>query len=171
MRTNPVLLLNASYEPLAVVGAKRAIVLVLQGKADVVSHHPTEQVRSESAKMAMPTVIRLLRYVNVPKFRKAYLSRRTVLARDDSECAYCGGVANTIDHIRPRSLGGRNVWENVVACCYECNQRKANRTLGDLGWTLRYRPYRPEGNRRLVMTQSTNPDWEPWLPTRPQESA
>src|SRR5690625_2141324 len=111
MRT---LLLNASYEPLCVIPVTRAIVLVMAEKADVVSEGDAV-LRSPSVQVPAPAVIRLRRYVKVPYRRTLALTRRNVLARDDGICAYCGGRGTTVDHVIPRSRGGGNVWENVVA--------------------------------------------------------
>ena len=159
-----VLLLNASYEPLCAISAKRAIVLVLSDKAEVVTERSGSAVHSASLSFPMPSVVRLIRYVNVPRFRKAYLSRRTILARDNKICCYCGGKANTMDHVIPRSREGRHTWTNIVACCYDCNQRKDNRLLEDLGWKMLYVPFEPEGTRRIVLILgSIDPDWEEWL--------
>jgi len=160
-----VLLLNASYEPICVVSFKRAVVLVLLEKAEVVSSYEDRVVHSATREMPMPSVIRLVRYVNIPHFRKAYLSRRTVLKRDGGLCAYCGKAASTMDHIVPRSRGGLHSWENVVACCYPCNQTKDDRLLDEIGWKLRLVPTRPEGTRRLMLLiGDLEPAWEEWLP-------
>jgi len=158
-----VLLLNATYEPICVVSLKRAVVLVLAEKAEVVSARDRE-VRSASFVLDAPSVIRLVRYVNVPRFRKAYLSRRTILQRDNHECCYCGKRATTMDHIMPRSRGGQHSWTNVVACCFDCNQAKDNKTPEEMGWKMRYQPFEPEGNRRIVLIVGhLDPAWEEWV--------
>ncbi len=158
-----VLLLNASYVPICAVSMKRAVVLVLAEKAEVVSAG-ADSIRSESLWLDAPTVIRLIRYVNVPHFRKAYLSRRTILARDNHECCYCGKRANTMDHVMPRSRGGQHTWTNVVACCYNCNQEKDDRTPQEMGWSMRYPAAEPEGVRRIVLIVGTvHPAWDEWL--------
>jgi len=125
----PVLVLNASYEPINVCAARRAIVLVLKGLA------MTEEINGHfmhSARMAMrvPSVIRLLEYRRIPHQTRA-LSRKNILLRDRNTCQYCGDVlpANelTLDHVVPRSRGGSSSWENLVACCHECNHHKGSR--------------------------------------------
>ncbi|MCJ7666887.1 MAG: HNH endonuclease [Anaerolineae bacterium] len=158
-----VLLLNATYEPICVVPLKRAVILVLSEKAEIIAAHDTV-VRSASFELSRPAVVRLVRYVNIPRFRKAYLSRRTIVARDNQICCYCGSNANTMDHIQPRSRGGKHSWTNVVACCFDCNQTKDDRTPEEMGWKMRYRPTEPEGSRRiLLIVGSMDPEWEEWM--------
>lgn len=162
-----VLLLNASYEPICVLSVNRAVILVLEEKAEVVAEGKT-LMRSPSVTIVAPSVIRLVRYVNIPRFRKAYLGRKAILQRDNHECCYCGGVATTMDHIIPRSRQGAHSWTNIVACCYDCNQTKDDRTFEEMrdkfGWKMRYQPYEPEGNRRLVLiVGSVDPAWEEWM--------
>ena len=138
MRT---LVLNAGYEPLAVVSFRRALVLVLAGKAAVLAadEHP---VHAGATTLERPSVILLTRYVRVPFGRSVPVSRRGVLRRDRHLCAYCGTTAGTVDHVLPRSRGGQDSWENLVACCVRCNNTKGNRTPEEMGWTLRARPVR-----------------------------
>lgn len=161
---DPVLLLNASWEPICVVPMRRAVVLVLTDKAEVIQERDYE-IRSSSTSIDAPSVIRLTRYVNVPRFRRAYLSRRNVLARDKSICAYCEGKANTMDHVLPKSRGGRHCWENVVACCFACNQKKDDRTPEEMGWKCKNKAYEPQGALRLsALVAMTQEDWSEWIP-------
>jgi 5-methylcytosine-specific restriction endonuclease McrA len=155
------LLLNASYEPLCVVPTRRAVVLVLTSKAVVIEAADTV-LHSEHLTVAEPVVIRLTRYVRVPYRSRAPLSRQGVLARDGHRCQYCGGSAETLDHVLPRSKGGRHVWENLVAACRRCNHTKADRTLDELGWSLGRAPVAPRGVQRLLLGHGR---WEPaWTP-------
>ena len=108
------LVLNASYEPLCVVPGRRAVCLVLDEKAEVI-HHSEQVLHSARLAVAVPSVIRLRYFVKVPYQRRATLNRRAVFARDGHRCQYCGGPAESIDHVVPRSRGGEHVWENVVA--------------------------------------------------------
>jgi 5-methylcytosine-specific restriction endonuclease McrA len=166
--TDKVLVLNASYAPLGAVKLKRAMWLVMKGDAEIISSQDGS-VHSATQEFLWPTVIRLYIMRKVPYERKAYLSRKNVLQRDGFECCYCGGKADTMDHVHPRFLGGKHRWENVVACCDPCNQKKGHQTLDDLGWTMRYRPFRPEGGKRIIIASGTksHPDWEQWLnPTK-----
>ena len=164
--TSRVLLLNATFEPLAVVTAKRAVVLMLSGKAECVQAAlDGGAFRSESLNIAAPSVMRLSRYVRVPYRASAPMTRAGVLRRDGRTCVYCGKRADTIDHVVPRSRGGTHSWENCVAACRPCNSRKADRLLTELGWTLRVQPAAPRRGRSgvLTLTAEPHPTWEPWL--------
>ena len=157
------LLLNASYEPLCVVPTRRAVVLVLTAKAVVLEAGETT-LHSERLVLPTPVVIRLTRYVRVPYRSRAPLSRQGVFARDGHRCQYCGGSAETLDHVLPRSRGGRHVWENLVAACRRCNHTKADRTLDELGWTLVRLPTAPRGAQRLLLGHGrAEPAWERYV--------
>ena len=157
------LLLNASYEPLCVVPMKRAVVLVLAEKAEILEA-AGGVVRSESTAVPVPSVIRLTTYVRVPFRARLPLTRRALLARDAHRCAYCSRSADTIDHVVPRSRSGLHEWENVVAACRLCNGRKGDRLLAELGWALRTTPTVPRGTRWLVVgVGRIDPAWEPYL--------
>lgn len=161
----PVLLLNASYEPLSVVPAKRAVVLILNGKAEPL--HDVEGVlfRSTSLALALPSVIRLARYVAIPYRRSAPLTREGVFRRDHSRCAYCGKHATTLDHVIPRSRGGEHSWENLVACCRRCNHMKANLLLSELGWRLTATPHAPGAREAMLhRIDDPHPTWLTYLP-------
>ena len=160
-----VLLLNATFEPLAVVTAKRAVVLMLTGKAECIEVTLDEAFHSENLTVPAPSVMRLSRYVRVPYRAAVPMTRAGVLRRDGRRCAYCGRRADTIDHVVPRSRGGGHTWENCVAACRLCNSKKADRLLGELGWTLE-RPPRPPSRSAggvLVLAIEPLPAWEPWL--------
>jgi 5-methylcytosine-specific restriction endonuclease McrA len=141
-----VLVLNATYEPLSVVSLRRAVVLLLKEKAEIVEAAEAE-LRSEHVIMPMPLVIRLVYYVRIPYRVSLPLTRRTVLARDHYACQYCGDQPPrkelTVDHVLPRSRGGRTTWDNVVAACQRCNGRKGNRTPEEANMRLRSRPSQP----------------------------
>lgn len=137
------LVLNASYEPLATVPLRRAVVLVLQHKAVVEHAHPGLRVRAAALELPVPQVIRLRRFVRVPFRQRAPWSRRGVLVRDGYRCAYCGRRATTVDHVVPRSQGGRDTWLNTVAACVEDNNRKGNRTPAQAGMRLLTKPFEP----------------------------
>ncbi|MEJ8278299.1 HNH endonuclease [Pseudonocardia spirodelae] len=160
------LLLNASFEPLAVVTSKRAICLLLSGKAECLQEAlEGASFRSESLALPAPSVLRLSRYVRVPYRRAVPMTRAGVLRRDGRRCAYCARRADTIDHVVPRSRGGAHSWENCVAACRACNSRKADRLLEEIGWTLRVAPGPPArtGAGVLVLAVEPLPAWEPWL--------
>lgn len=119
-----------------------AVVLVLSEKAEIV-HESGDEYRSERLSVAVPSVVRLRYYVRVPYERATALSRRAVFHRDGGRCQYCGGSAESIDHVVPRSRGGSHVWENVVAACRRCNAAKGDRLLAETPMTLRTRPATP----------------------------
>lgn len=161
-----VLLLNASYEPLTTVPLRRAVLLVLREKAEVVHSDSTGAVlHSSTMAFSVPSVIRLLRYIRVPYRRRIPLTRVALMRRDGYHCAYCDRRAETIDHVIPRSRGGQHVWENVVAACRSCNRRKADRLLEELGWKLRVTPTVPRGiHWRLINgDHHTDPLWAPYM--------
>jgi 5-methylcytosine-specific restriction endonuclease McrA len=161
MRT---LVLNAGYEPLGVVSFKRALVLVMNEKATVVSSDADHPVFGIADEWARPSVIILRRYVRVPSGRSIPVSRRGVLRRDDNRCGYCGAHATTIDHVQPRSRGGKDSWENLVACCLRCNNLKGDRTPAEMGWSLLLAPKPPHGSSWLVRgVERGLPDWEEFL--------
>lgn len=157
------LVLNASYEPLCVVPCRRAAVLVLAHKADMV-HDTGEALHSEHLAVPIPSVIRLRHFVKVPYHRRAPLSRRSVFARDAHRCQYCGVAAESIDHVIPRSKGGGHTWDNVVAACRPCNVRKRDRLLDETSMVLRRRPAAPIALTWVVVAVGTVPQhWEPYL--------
>ena len=141
-----VLVLNASYEPLNVVTERRAIVLLIKDKAQLVEAREG-RVRAESFSIPRPTVIRLVAYVRIPYRFQLPVSRRGVLARDGYACQYCGACPArselTIDHVVPRSHGGRRTWKNLVTACIRCNHRKGGRTPAQAGMKLRATPSAP----------------------------
>ena len=158
------LLLNASHEPLAVVTGRRALVLILAGKA-VSLENRSQLLRSAQLAVALPAVLRLNRYVRVPYRPPTTVSRGGVLRRDSRRCAYCSARGETIDHVVPRSRGGAHSWENCVACCGRCNTRKADRTLDELGWSLGFAPGPPHRmtSGELWLSDDTDPAWIRWL--------
>jgi len=161
MRT---LVLNAGYEPLAVVSYKRAIVLVMNQKATIVAADQAHPVWATTGSWDRPSVIILTRYVHLPRSRSLPVSRRGVLRRDDHRCAYCGRTANTIDHVQPRSRGGRDSWDNLVACCLRCNNIKSDRTPAEMGWDLLFHPKIPIGSSWVVRgVERPLPQWDEYL--------
>ena len=155
------LVLNATYEPLCIVPVRRAVVLVLKEKAEVV-HATDAELHSERRAFAVPSVIRLTYFVKVPFRARAALSRRAVFVRDGHRCQYCGANAENIDHIVPRSRGGEHVWENVVAACRRCNSRKENRLPHEVGLRLFREPFVPRDGLRLALGR-LEPEWEAYL--------
>ena len=153
-----VLVLNATYEPLSVVSLRRAVILLLKEKAEIVEAAEAE-LRSANISMPRPLVIRLVYYVRIPHRISLPLTRRTVLARDHYTCQYCGKQPArkdlTVDHILPRSRGGYITWENVVAACQRCNGRKGNRTPEEANMRLQSAPSQPR-YVALAMVESSD---------------
>lgn len=165
---NRVLLLNASYEPLAIVSFQRAMTLIVQEKAEVVEA-VGEPVRTPSRTFERPSVIRLAKQVRIPYKSKVPLSRKALMARDNHECQFvgCDRRGETIDHVQPRSKGGKHEWTNVIAACRKCNFKKADKILGNgpgqLNWKLKKRPHQPTGNLWLLVNERTPEEWKPYL--------
>jgi len=159
-----VLLLNASYEPLRIVSVRRAIVMLVEEKA-ITEVEGDGEYRSPSKSIRVPAVIRLIRYVKVPYRANKPLTNRAVLARDNYKCAYCDSrKADTIDHVQPRSRGGAHDWMNVVSARRKCNFTKADKTLNELDWTLKYQPFTPQGTYWLVIGLAESDVKEAWRP-------
>jgi 5-methylcytosine-specific restriction endonuclease McrA len=135
-----VLVLNASYEPLNITSWRRAVVLLIKGKAEQVEHNG----RFVYLGLPLPTVIRLRYYVRVP-YKEIPLTRRNILHRDSHSCQYCGYTGDdlTLDHVIPRSRGGGDTWENIVTACVRCNVNKGNRTPKEANLMLRNPPRKP----------------------------
>lgn len=150
----PVLVLNATFEPINVTAVRRALVLMLKGVAQAEETQAGE-VHSTTKSVSVPSVIRLLTYRHIPQQSRA-LSRKNILLRDRNTCQFCGHIFSasdlTLDHVVPRSRGGRSSWENLVACCYECNNRKGDRTPEEAGLKLarRPRPFTLHTSRQLM---------------------
>ena len=165
--SNGVLLLNASYEPLQVVSLRRAIVLLLKEKAEIVEADGAE-LHSGSLVLPKPSVIRLVYYVKIPSRLHLPLTRKMVLARDNYTCQYCGRQFPkselTIDHVIPKSRGGETTWDNVVVACRRCNQRKGNRTPKEAGMKLLREPYEPRYVAIVILGEgSRQSTWEKYL--------
>jgi 5-methylcytosine-specific restriction endonuclease McrA len=162
-----VLVLNATYEPLNVVSVRRAVILLLKEKAEIVEAAEA-WLRSERLALPMPLVIRLVYYVRIPRRFSLPVSRRTVMARDHYACQYCGvepGRGNlTVDHVLPRSRGGETRWENVVTACGPCNRRKGNRTPIEARMPLRRQPRRPRYLALTLLEGSSAPQvWNKYM--------
>ncbi len=161
------LVLNATFEPLGIVSSRRAVLLVLDTKAELV--HTTERVfRAEHLSVPEPSVVRLVRYVQIPRHYRVAVNRRTVFARDGSRCQYCGSAAENLDHVIPRSKGGPHTWENVVAACRRCNTRKEDRLPHEVGMVLRSTPVAPRHRVQLLaLCGGGSEDWGTYLGTAP----
>lgn len=168
-----VLLLNASYEPLAVIPQRRAFSLLQRATVDAASTDAIP-LRGSAQSFAIPRVLRLRRYVNVPR-RGARWSRQAVFRRDGYRCIYCGLTSGesrgsrqllrrdfTIDHIVPRSRGGPNTWTNTACACPRCNQRKGDRLPHEAGMRLLWEPKMPRVDY-LVASGQIPDSWKVYL--------
>ena len=160
------LVLNATYEPINVCTVRRATVLILKARAEIIERSERE-LHSESLTMPKPIVIRLTTYVRVPRdAHRRKITRRAVFARDRWTCQYCGGVRGslTLDHVIPRSRGGPSTWDNIVTCCAPCNRRKGDRLPKAVGMQLMREPSAPSPHIFVhVATTSIHPAWEQYL--------
>jgi len=162
-----VLVLNATYEPLSIVSIRRAVVLLLKEKAEVLEA-AENALRAQDVAIPVPLVIRMVYYVRIPHSTMLPLSRRTVMARDQYTCQYCGATPIraelTIDHIMPRSRGGVTDWDNVVVACRSCNQKKGNRTPREAQMQIMRPPQRPRYVALAFLGESTHREvWSKYL--------
>lgn len=159
-----VLVLNADFQALSVCSVERAAVLVMLRKADLVEAHAGRALRSATTSLPWPSVVRLRGYVRVP-YRQVLLTRRNLLRRDGHTCQYCGATERlTLDHVLPRSRGGPETWENLVAACTRCNNRKGSRTPEEAGMELRRPPFRPSHVMYIRdFLGETEEAWKPYL--------
>ena len=162
------LALNASFEPLTMVPVRRALRLVIEGKAEIVEADGARVIRSERLTVPRPAVIRLVKFVHVPRRFRRQVTNTFLFARDDYRCQYCGRTGGdlrhreclTRDHLIPLSRGGGNDWDNVVTACSSCNTRKGNHLPEECGMHPRRPPHEPHfvhlawAVRRLTAVQS-----------------
>jgi 5-methylcytosine-specific restriction endonuclease McrA len=159
-----VLVLNQDYQALSITSVQRAIVLVLLQKAELVEAEETRFVRSPSQHIPWPSIVRLKAYVRVP-YKRVLLTRKNVIRRDGSCCQYCGSHDQlTIDHVMPRSRGGKDTWTNLVAACVPCNNRKGSRTPQEADMLLKRNPFRPSYVMYIRdFVGSLESTWKPYL--------
>ncbi len=160
-----VLVLNASYEPINVCTVRRAVVLLLKEKAEVIEQTERE-LHSATTTLTRPAVIRLVSYVRVPRdTHRRKITRRAVFARDDWTCQYCGSRTQlTVDHVIPRSKGGGSTWDNIVAACAPCNRRKGDSLPRQAGMALARPPRTPNPDIFIQVASPTIPaTWKQYL--------
>lgn len=164
----PVLVLNATYEPINVTAARRAVVLVLKGVATAEEENGSF-LHSTRVALRIPSVIRLTAFRRIP-YQPRALSRKNILLRDRYTCQFCGRVLPagelTLDHVVPRSRGGHTDWDNLVACCHSCNNRKGDRLPEEAGLKLRRlpRPFTLHTSRQLMrMMGRSDERWRKYL--------
>lgn len=160
-----VLVLNQSYEALTICSVKKALILLILAKAELVSEDNRKRIKSLRTDFAWPSVIRLKRYISVP-YKQVILTRRNILKRDNYKCVYCGrgDLPLTIDHVIPKARGGKDTWENLVCACTKCNNQKGNHTPAEAGLKLLQKPYVP--NHILFIKNSVgkvDENWKPYL--------
>ena len=158
-------MLNATFEPINVCTVRRAVVLLLKDKAEVIEAADW-RLHSATSTMSRPVVIRLVNYVRIPRdTHRRKITRRAVFARDDWTCQYCGARSNlTVDHVIPRSKGGSSGWDNIVASCAPCNRRKGNSLLRQSGMRLSRTPSTPNPNVFIQVASPTIPAaWRAYL--------
>lgn len=159
------LILNQSYEPLTVCNIKKAIILILLGKAETVLKDEKKYVRTVSNAYPWPSVVRLTRYINLP-YKKVVLTRKNILRRDSYKCGYCGrsDLPLTIDHITPRARGGSDTWENLICACTVCNNRKGDRLPAEANMNLLFKPFKPSHIMFIKNVVGKLDDkWKPYL--------
>ena len=164
MNARKVLILNQTFEPLQVCTARRAVRLLFNGKAERIEDSG-QIIRSPSTSFALPSVIRLHHYVRIPVTPTISFNKKNILKRDSYTCQYCGrngGERMTIDHIIPKSLGGRTIWENVVSACRACNLKKGNKSLSETGMRLPHKPIRPRSASVLGILAHASLQHERW---------
>lgn len=175
MDSDRVLVLNQTFEPLRVCGARRAVVLLFTGKAERIEDS-RRVFRSPSTVLVVPTVIRLHSFVRKPMPPSVSFNKKNILKRDAFTCQYCGrdgGERMTIDHVVPKSLGGRTVWENVVSCCRACNLRKGNKCPAEAGMSLLRKPGKPRSPLSLGLFAHSSlhaASWWKYLPAEVEAS-
>ena len=159
------LVLNATYEPVNVCTVRRAVVLLLKEKAEIIERADRE-LHSTSTTMARPAVIRLVTYVRIPRdTHRRKITRRAVFARDNWTCQYCGARSQlTVDHVVPRSKGGGSTWDNIVASCAPCNRRKGDALPRQVGMRLLSQPRTPSATVFIHVASPTIPvAWQQYL--------
>lgn len=153
-----VLVLNANYEPLNVCNTRRAIGLMMTGKAEMIANG-RGNIRTVSRAFPAPSVVRLSRMIHRPRPR-VKLTKREIFRRDGYQCQYCGCKQDncnlTIDHVMPRYRGGEYSWENLVACCSSCNRRKGGRTPEEANMRLRKKPVEPSASAEYMFGHMLN---------------
>jgi len=164
-----VLLLNASEEVIKIIDWYKAVTLLFSGKAEKpFNYEEYHEIRTSGGIYKLPTAIVLVEYVNIP-YKNCHINRRNILRRDKFTCQYCEKVLSsseyTIDHLIPRSRGGKNTWKNLVTSCRKCNTKKANRTPKEANMKLLKEPKEPTRDFIHItgINTNTNKAWSRWI--------
>lgn len=158
-----VLVLNQSYQPITVTTVKKAITLTWRNKVEMIE--VSEQVlRSPNTEFPLPLVIRLKGNVRYNPFRRVELNRKNLFKRDNNTCVYCGSKDElTLDHVLPKSRGGRTSWDNVVTACHKCNNKKDNKTPEEAGLQMKVNPKQPNHISFITKDNKYHEKWKPYL--------
>jgi 5-methylcytosine-specific restriction endonuclease McrA len=157
--------LNQTFEPLSICSAKKALILIILNKAVMLAPNDKKSINSVEKDFPLPSIIKLNYFVNRP-YKKVYLTRKNVLRRDNYKCAYCGrsDLQLTIDHIKPKSRGGLDDWENLVTACIKCNNKKGDRTPEEADMKLKIKPFKPTHLTFLINSCGrVSEQWKPYL--------
>ncbi|MDF7818173.1 HNH endonuclease [Runella sp. MFBS21] len=162
-----VLILNQDYSALSICSVPKAFLLVYLNKAELVAESSSYFLRTVSDTFPMPTVIRLHRYINLP-YKGVMMTRQNIFKRDSHRCVYCGAQEDlTLDHVMPKSRGGRTSWDNLVTACKRCNTRKGDYTPDEASMPMKHRPFKPSFIMFLrEFSGSTEESWKPFLMKR-----
>ncbi len=155
------LILNFDFRPIGICSVQRAFILVYLEKAEEVQSFG-ESLHTVDTTYSIPAVVKLKRYINVP-FKSVELSRSNVFKRDKHECQYCGSKSDlTLDHVMPRSKGGKSNWKNLVTACKSCNAKKGDFSLNEAGLLLKSNPFKP--SYIMFLRDFSGFDFEEWSP-------
>ncbi|AWW31522.1 HNH endonuclease [Echinicola strongylocentroti] len=166
-----VLVLNLDHTPIAVVNVQKAMILTLLEKVSVLADYPLLSIRTIDREFKYPAVVRLDEYKNVP-YRGVLLTRSNLFKRDDNECQYCGSPKHlTVDHVIPRSKGGKSSWTNLITACHRCNVQKGDKTPEEVGMLMRKKPFKPTLAYFLAEYAERNAEeWGPFLSSKAVEA-
>jgi 5-methylcytosine-specific restriction endonuclease McrA len=157
--------LNQSYEPITVCNIKKAFLLIYLGKAELVIDDRRKKLRSIQLCYPWPSVIRLNQFIKIP-YKKVVLSRKNILRRDSYKCGYCGrgDLPLTVDHVVPKARGGNDAWDNLVAACTACNNKKGDKTPAEAMMRLNITPFKPSHIMFIKnVVGKLDENWKPYL--------
>jgi len=158
-----VLILNQDYSPLTVCSVQRAFLLVFLDKADLIEEIADQNLRSISKSYPYPSVIKIKKYVHIP-YKGVVMSRHNIFRRDGGKCQYCGTTKDlTLDHVIPKSKGGKSTWTNLVTACKKCNSLKGDYSLEKIGMKLSQKPTKPNYISFLRMNRTYREEWGTYL--------
>lgn len=164
LRKRKVLILNQDYRALTVCSVQKAFILVYLNKAELVEENKGNQLHSISSTFPSPSIIRLFRYINIP-YKGVMLSRQNIFKRDGGRCQYCGVSSDlTLDHVIPKSKGGRSTWDNLVTACRRCNSKKGDLTPEEAKMPIKQKPFKPSFVMFLRdFSGQVDESWRPYL--------